>query len=258
MGTVRIGVDHLPIFIPCKTTLTVWGKTAKLNTNWFYLIELAFDHNLPNCLMENDCYVTQKARRVSVILINTTDQNIWIKQPFLYAKVFETEPHCWQYHTILDRIWEEIATRFQPVRSQETESTISSNTLEVTQKDGQEQKEETPLPAFGHQPETTKEYNCDEEVMWLPFTFNRGDVEFSKEQWDWLPNLVYDNQQVFTLHDEDFGMATHFPIPSQQWPTLHHHYIGQNLTITRKIRKYLIPGWGRILLDPPKAHMPLR
>ena len=48
----------------------------------------------------------------------------------------------------MDRIWEEIAIRFQPVPSQEVESTISSNTLEVTEKDGWEQKEVTPLPVF--------------------------------------------------------------------------------------------------------------
>ena len=37
---------------------------------------------------------------------------------------------------------------------------------------------------------------------WLPFKFNLGDAPFTK---DGLLNLIYDNQQVFSLHDKDLG-----------------------------------------------------
>ena len=37
----------------------------------------------------------------------------------------------------------------------------------------------------------------------LPFKSSLGDdVPFSNEQWDWLLNMVYDSQEVFSFHDE--------------------------------------------------------
>ena len=42
-------------------------------------------HNLPLGIVTNRCVATPKARRVPVILINTTKQNVWICQPLLLA-----------------------------------------------------------------------------------------------------------------------------------------------------------------------------
>ena len=62
-GTVKIGGKKEPICIPSNTTLTVPGITSKLNAKWTYLFEQA-EHNLPNNLVVNSCYITPKARRV--------------------------------------------------------------------------------------------------------------------------------------------------------------------------------------------------
>ena len=61
------------------------------------------------------------------------------------------------------------------------------------------------LPVFRVRIDINKEYDFDKRVVWLPFPFNLGDVPLTKEQQDWLINLVYDNQQVFSLHDEDLA-----------------------------------------------------
>ena len=61
-------------------------------------------------------------------------------------------------------------------------------------------KEQTPeensnptLPSFGPHPDTTQDYNFEDEVKKLPFKFNLGDTPFSKEQKDHLLNLIYDH-----------------------------------------------------------------
>ena len=43
------------------------------------------------------------------------------------------------------------------------------------------------------------------KIEQLPFKFNLGDASFTKEQQEWLLNLIYDNQHVFSLHDKDLG-----------------------------------------------------
>ena len=60
-------------------------------------------------------------------------------------------------------------------------------------------KEESPPPlqSFGPHPDTTKDYNFDDEVAKLIFKFNLGDAPFSKGQQDHLLNLVYNNQKYF-------------------------------------------------------------
>ena len=39
----------------------------------------------------------------------------------------------------------------------------------------------------------------------MPFKFNLRDAPFSKEQQDWLLNLIYNHEKVFFLQDEDLG-----------------------------------------------------
>ena len=50
-------------------------------------------------------------------------------------------------------------------------------------------------------------YDFKGEVEYLPFQFNLKDAPFTKEQQDQLLNLLYDNQQVFSLHNEDLGFC---------------------------------------------------
>ena len=50
------------------------------------MVELAVHSNLSSGVVVNHSYVTSKAGQVAVILINTTNRNIWICQPLLAVK----------------------------------------------------------------------------------------------------------------------------------------------------------------------------
>ena len=91
MGTVQIGMDKESTCIPGNAMLTVPGNASRIEKGQLYIVEQAAHHNLPHGLMVNRCCVTPMARRVQVILINTMDQNIWVRQPLLAAELFELE-----------------------------------------------------------------------------------------------------------------------------------------------------------------------
>ena len=63
---------------------------------------------------------------------------------------------------------------------------------------------ENSLSMFKTEPDMNKEYDFQNEIVWLPFQFNMVDTTFSKQQ-DQLINLVYNNQQIFSLHDDELG-----------------------------------------------------
>ena len=77
-GTVTIGMNKQPIFVPGNSTVTVLGKLSKLVKNGSYLVESAAYNNLPSGVVVNRSYATSKAGQVVVILINTTSRSIWI------------------------------------------------------------------------------------------------------------------------------------------------------------------------------------
>ena len=49
------------------------------------------------------------------------------------------------------------------------------------------------------------DFDFQEEVECLPFKLNLGDVPLEKEHQARFINLIYSNQEVFSLHDEDLG-----------------------------------------------------
>ena len=99
MGTVQIGIDKEPICIPGNVMLTVPENTSRIEKGWLYIVEQAAHHNLQHALVVNSCCVTLKAKRVLVILINTTDQNISVRQPLLVTELFQVEVEPQQYCT---------------------------------------------------------------------------------------------------------------------------------------------------------------
>ena len=101
VGTVQIGMDKEPICIPGNAMLTISGNTSKIEKGQSYIVDQAAHHNLPHGLVVNSHCVTPKARRVPVILINTTDQNTWARQPLLAAELFEVEVEPQQHCTEL-------------------------------------------------------------------------------------------------------------------------------------------------------------
>ena len=129
------------------------------------MIELPAHNNLPSGVMANHSYVTPKAGPVAVILINTTNRNIWICQALLAAKVYEVQLHPWQYCSMLCREGNTIQLGFQPVDPQEVEVRLQRNQVKVKLKEEPSEEESTPpLPSFGTHPDTNKDYNRD--VRW--------------------------------------------------------------------------------------------
>ena len=49
------------------------------------------------------------------------------------------------------------------------------------------------------------DFDFQKEVECLPFKLNPGDVLLDKEHQAKFINLIYSNQEVFSLHDEDMG-----------------------------------------------------
>ena len=115
VGTVKIDVDREPICVPRNATFTVPGNTSKINSGWSYIVEQTEHHNLPNGLVVKSCCITPRARRVTVILINTTDQIIWVRQPLMVTDLFEADVEPEQYYTWMDREGDEIIISFQLV-----------------------------------------------------------------------------------------------------------------------------------------------
>ena len=101
VSTVMIGTDHQPICVPGNATITVPGNISKVNNKGSYMLETAAHTNLPSGIVVNCSYDTPKSGRMSVILVNTTNGNILIRQPLLAADIYEVELHPWQYHTNL-------------------------------------------------------------------------------------------------------------------------------------------------------------
>ena len=113
-------------------------------------------HNLPYDLVVNSCSMAPKARRVQVILINTTDQNIWVRQPLLATELYEAEvksqsftvkgmklPYhsCWHLHM-------------------RDKKQVENNTVEVEENPDPPKKNNVPVehPKFRERPDTRKAY----------------------------------------------------------------------------------------------------
>ena len=63
-----------------------------------------------------------------------------------------------------------------------------------------------PCPTFGPHPNTkVADFDFQKELEHLPFKLNLGDVLLDKEHQAKFIDLIYSNQEVFSLHDEDLG-----------------------------------------------------
>ena len=93
-----------------------------------------------------------------------------------------------------------------------------------------------PHPTFGPLPNTSAaDFNFKQEVEHLPFKLNLGDVHLEKEHQARFIALIYSNQEVFSLHDEDLGYCnklTHTILTSTDKPVyLPHRTILRQLQV---------------------------
>ena len=119
---------------------------------------------------------------MSVIQVNSTSKNILIRQPILAADMYEVELHYWQYCANLNRGCNDIQINFQLTIPLEIEHDLLSNQVEAEERSVTSEVQENPQPTFAPHPDTSSNYNFEDEVQPLSFKFNLGDAPLNKEQ----------------------------------------------------------------------------
>ena len=65
-------------------------------------------------------------------------------------------------------------------------------------------------PVFGLCPDNqSPDFNFQAELKGLPSPLNIGKALLDKEQQSRFLDIIYDNQEVLSLHDEDLGYCDH-------------------------------------------------
>ena len=100
---------------------------------------------------------------------------------------------------------ENIEVAFQPLPLADIMATVKSVHDEPDPMPSKEANKE-PHPSFGLHPNTkAADFDFQKEVEHLPFKLNLGDIPLDKEHQAKLIELIYSNQEVFSLHHEDLG-----------------------------------------------------
>ena len=152
------------------------------------------------------------------MLMNTSAYNICIKQPLLVADLVEVEHYPWDYQPSMSRGGDEVTVSFHPIPSPEVQEDILSSAINNNSQDhGKVMDETSKRTTFGPQPDFN-DFDLDfvTELEHLPFPVNLGDVEMMNTQQVRFLQLIYHNQTVFSLCDEDLGLCDHLKhtIPS--------------------------------------------
>ena len=192
-------------------------------------------HNLPMGVVVNRAMITpKKLKKVPVILANMNSYNIWIKQPLLAANVVEVESCPWNYQTILSCDGKDVKVSFCPVPPSEVQEDIFISSTSVMTENEQDMVKDKQNPGekprFGSRPNYSGPgFDFQKELDRLPFPLNLGNVDMSKEQQVRFLELIYDNQSVFSLCDEDLGLCNHLkhtiPTTTDKPVYLPHHTI---------------------------------
>ena len=171
-------------------------------------------HNLPMGVIVNRAMVTPKhSKKVPIVLTNTNSYNIRIHQPLLAADIVEVESCPWDYQTILSCDDKEIKASFCQVPPPEVqEDVFTHNVMNMENSDAvHENGTSGEIPKkFGPRPDfSSLNFDFVKELDKLPFPLNLGKVELSKDQQVRFLELIYNNQSVFSLGDEDLGLCDH-------------------------------------------------
>ena len=170
---VMIGSRNNPICIPENSVITVPGHTTKVHAKAVCLVEQAGHHNLPHGIVVNRCVARVKSRSMPVILINTTKQNVWLRQPLLAAELYTVEYHPVEHRADIEVKGDVANVSFLPV---------VPNTIRVQVGQVEATSDDIPTPnpeekpVFGPRPDTqSAEFDFEVEVKHLPFKLNLGD-----------------------------------------------------------------------------------
>ena len=182
------------------------GCTTKIQPKAVCLVEQAEHHNLPLGIIVSRGVAKVKVRSMSVILINTTKQNIQLRQPLLATELCTAEYHPVEHRTDMEIKGDDVNISFLPVVPNTIK--VQSEQVETTSTDI------SPLdscerPVFGPKPDTqAADFDFEAEIQHLPFKLNLGEeAKMTHVQQGQFIVLIYDHPEVFSLHDEDLGFC---------------------------------------------------
>ena len=196
-----VGNVNQPVCVPGKSALTIpgrLGKNTKVPSGTPCHIDTAVVSNLPQGISVNCCLVHPRGKTVPLILMNQNNHNIWIWQPLMTAEIYLVEHLPWDYGVEFQHQGNNIEVAFQPIPPADIISTVKS----VHDEPGTKPSADL-YPTFGPCPNTSvADFNFQQEVECLPFKLNLEDIPLEKEHQARFINLIYSNQEVFSLHDE--------------------------------------------------------
>ena len=175
------------------------------------MVESRETNNLPMGFMVNRAMIPpNKSKKVCVILANTNSYNIWIRQTLLATNIVEVESCPWDYQTVLSCDGKDVNVSFCPGPTPEVQEGFFSASMTQTGDSTQQSpiKQQDKKPKFGSWPKfNNTHFDFQKELDRLPFPLYLGKVDMSKAQQIWILELIYDNQLVFSLCDEDLGLC---------------------------------------------------
>ena len=198
-----------------NSAFTITGRLSRntrIPSGTHCLIDKAAVNNLPWGISVNHCLTHPKGSAVPVIMINQNNHNVWIQQPLLAVEFFWVEHLPWDYGVELHQEGNNIEVAFQPLPSVDVMASVKVVHDEPNQVPSKETRQE-PHPTFVPHPNTqVADFDFKKEVESLPFKLNLGDVPLDKEHQAKFIDLIYSNQEVFSLHDEDLGYCDQLTI----------------------------------------------
>ena len=209
LSQVWVGNPQQAICIPANSMKVVQGRTNRITRRLSCMVEARACNNLPRGVVVNRTMFTpNKNKWVPISLVNTNTYNVWICLTLLAADVVEAEDCPWDYQSIMSHDGSDIKVSFCPMPSSEVQTEILTQGVRNAGPDTTNQHEEGKRPQFGPWPNfNDPDFDFEKELSQLPFPVNMGEVNMNELQQKQFLELIYDNQSVFSLCDEDFGLS---------------------------------------------------
>ena len=216
LGKVWIGNTNQPICVPGNSVSTIpgrLGKNTRIPSGIPFLIDTAVVSNLPQGISVNHCLAHPKGNVVLVTVINQNNCNTWIQQPLLAEEIFWVQHLPWDYGVELNQEGNKIEVAFQPLPLTDIMASVKAVHDEPDQMPSKEEVSQECHPTLGLHPNTqAADFDLKKEVECLPFKLNLGDIHLDKEHQAKFIDLIYTDQEVFSLHDEDLSYCNQLTI----------------------------------------------
>ena len=185
------------------TILGRLGKNARVPSGTPCLIDTTVINNLMQGISVNCCFVHRMGSAVPVIVINQNNYNVWIWQPLLAAEIYWAEHLPWDYGVKLHCEGENIKLAFQPLPLAGIMATVKVVHDDPDTRQSKEANKE-PHSKFGSHPNTkAADFDFPKGSRVSSLQAQSGKHSLDREHQAKFIDLIYSNQEVFSLHDED-------------------------------------------------------